>query len=437
MTVPRSSWIVLLLAVLACALSRAQADEANPARTIAPGDWALLPINELEVQELTRDHPELVQRATSLGERLRRIEEQRAARPDPDDDGGRRLAEHARVVREQLAPVLSEALTHVTDPVIDERLLAHIASTPPGPLRSTRYALGLVLYVDGVADDVRALLAHVLPRVDGALLVLDSERSRHEADAARAGEDALHHKALAAAVGERLRRLEARWWLLVDYVMAEPARAALHQRLPSDHQKLETPFEHLYSLPEMTVSQTARIRSVLEEVQVQAGPDQALVKRIQSATDRTELRAERRAAQNRLVELQRWAIDEAREILTAGQWQAIEAIPPRVTAAERRVTSVELLAGLTLTPEQRAQLAALRAELGSVREAFLESRRQAAAGMAMAGPDSPEMAGARMEMAAVEAEGYAAQRGFNGRVLREVLTADQVVTWVLTPPARQ
>ncbi len=394
---------LLLLAALP-----ALAEDA-PAPTIAAEDWPLLPINDLERQELARDHPDLVRQATNLGARIRKLEGMRAAQGDPSGDVAQAYARQSRVLRERLAPLLTRAIELLDDEVIDTRLLARVRAVAPGPLRAERHAMGLITFVEGVPDETRALFAHVLPRVEGALRVIDEEPVRRE--------------------------IERRYWRLVDYTVPEAARARIHRRVPTSHQKHETVLQHLFALPGLSASQAVRLRGVLEEVQAQASPDQALIKRLQTTQEGEPRERQRQiqAATHRVVALQRWAATEAKAILTAAQWVAFEAIPPRVRIEDRKATSVALLADVTLTDAQRTRLAAMRDELGSYRATYRSKRLEAAAGMQGMDADDPGMAAAQMAMANVEAEGNVVQRRFNGRVLRELLTPDQVVTWVLAP----
>ena len=425
---------VLLATALLCGLfvgllaAPARAGDEGPVRLTAD-DWALLPINALEQAELARDHADLVGRATVLAKRRQALVGHLARRPNPDDDAGRKLAAQIRALDEELAPALALAIDTLEDPVIDPPLLAHVRAAPEGPHRALRYAMGLVLRVEGVPEAPRALLAALLPRVEGALLSLEAQKRALGAQP----ETAARGASLARLDGE-LRRIESRWWRLVDYTVPEAARVELHRRLPTSHQQIETALQHAYAVPGLTASQGARLTAVLKEIESEAAPDQALTKRLErEARESQGLRvaADLRAARDRLVKLQRWAVDEAKRIFTPAQWAALEAIPPRVTLEDRRQTSPQVLAGTRLSPEQQGRLAAWRDALGPAREAFQAKRMQAGARMAGMSPDAPERAAAQMELAAVIADGNGIQRTFNGRCFLELLTVEQTTHWVL------
>jgi len=413
----------------------ALADEPPTRASIAAEDWALLPINDLEKQELARDHADLVRKVTSLVARIKKVAAKRATRENPDDDGGRRLGAHAASLREQLSPLLDAAIAALDDDAIDQPLLGHIAAAPAGPLRVGRYAAGIPLFVDGWTGEGRALIEYVVPRLEGALLALDGERENHRRFAAKHEIDDVKQQAWNAASAQRLRGIEKRYWRLIDYVVPESARAAIHRRLPSAYQRIETVLQHVYALPGLTASQGTRVRALLEEIQAQAAPDSALMKRLQgrggSAEDRRAAQTQLREAQHRIMALQRWAVTESRRVLSKAQWTALEAIPPRVSLADRKQTSPQILAGVDLTSTQRQKLTTMRESLGAYRRAYSERRLKAGARMAGMGPDSPQRARAEMAMANVVADGNVVQRRFNGRVFLELLTPAQVVRWVL------
>lgn len=431
---------VLGVICLLLGASLAAADETQPSFDVRNFD--LLPLNDLERGEFARDHPQLVRRVTVLAKRIEKLRKHRAAREDPLDDGGQRIGEQIVAIETQLAPLVAEAVKSLGLKEIDERLLAHLARAPQGPYRTARYALGLVHFVEGIPAKPRALLEGLLPRVEGALVALDGQRKRLVFAAKQTGLEAEQQKALLATFDQQVERIEKRWWRLVDYVVPEAQRAALSRVLPRTYQKRESVIQHVYGLPSLSASQGVRVRAMLEEVQAEASPDSSAVKRLQGEarnpqTDggrKPAIQGEIEAAQYRLLALQRWAVDESKRILTEAQWEALEAIPPRVSYQDRQATSVDLLKGVTLSAEQRDRLASMRKTLAPHRREYQERRLKAAARGAMLGPDSPKMPGMQMEMANIQADGNALQRAFNGRVLLELLSPEQVATWVLAPP---
>jgi hypothetical protein len=438
---------VLILLALSVGLilhpAHAAADEQGGTPPLGARDLELLPLNKLERYELARAEPELALRLATLVKRAEKLRALRAERADPTDAAGRALASQLRAVQEELAPLLAVVVEKARPHGLDDALLRHLARAPDGPLRVTRYALGLVLAEEGLPEGPRALLADVLPRVEGALLALEGERRRLGADKAGASLAPESGRVLDAALRARLARIEKRAWRLVDYVVPEAVRAAANRRLPTPYQEREGIVQHLYALPDLTVAQGARIKALLTEVEAESAPEAAAIRRSEARLReegldeavRRALRADLDAAQERAMALQRHALDTARTILTGAQWQALEAIPPRVGPGDRKETSVQLLAGVALDDAQRARLDTLRAGLADARREFQERRIAVAARAAAYGPDSPQMAGMQMEMANVEAQGNVVQRAFNGRLLIELLSPEQVLAWVVETPA--
>ena len=96
------------------------------------GDFELLPINDLEKQELVRDHNALVRRVMVLTQRMKKLRGHLAKR-DRMDAGAKQLAGQIADIENELAPLLSKAVEAVRYVGIDDDLLRHIASAPTGP----------------------------------------------------------------------------------------------------------------------------------------------------------------------------------------------------------------------------------------------------------------------------------------------------------------
>lgn len=446
MQTPRTAAPLMALLCLLLLVGPAFSDEGDAgAREAVPRidarNLELLPLNDLERGELARDHPEFARRLAVLVKRAEKLRALRAGRTDPDDDGGRRIAAQVRGVEKELEPLLAQVLAATKDDAINARLLRHMASAPRGPQRVARYAMGLALYVEDMPAATRKLLSTVLPRVEGALLALQAQKRGLRLATKQAGLEGAKQQAVLASFDQRVRVIERRWWRLVDYTVPVAQRAALHRVLPRAYQKRESILQHVYGLPGLKPSQGVRVRAMLEEVQAQASPDSAAVQRHTRTARDPQASGEARAAagrgiaaaQGRLIELQRWAVEESKRILSKPQWEALEAIPPRVSFQDRKATSVQVLAGTALEAKQKVQLTAMRRELAAYRSDYQARRIKTAARGAGMSPDSPQMAGMQMKMANIQAEGNAVQRRFNGRVLLELMTPEQVIAWVVAP----
>jgi len=432
----------LCLVLLGSGASSVRADEAGAGPILAARDFELLPINDLEKSELVRDHEDLARRVGVLTKRAARLRVLLARRAR-FDDGARKLSTQIEQLETELAPLMAEVVRATRDLGVDDVLLAHIAKAPRGARRTARYAAGLVLHVDGIPPGTRAIFERLLPRYEGALIALDAQRERLrayvEGTKDEQGKERPEARAALLAVDRQLKGVENRYWRLVDYVVPEAARAAVHRRLPTAYQRRENVLQYIYAAPQLKPAQGVRLRGLIQEIEAGSAPDNAAVKRLTAALRggaAAAQKAELVAAQHRLIELQRFAVTQAKQIYTAAQWVWLEAIPPRVPIGDRRQTSPQVLAGVALSAAQRERLSTMRKSLSGVREAFLTKRRTARAKAAQYGPDSPQMAGMQMEMAAIQADGNALQREFNGRLFLELLTPEQIDAWVLAPAGR-
>lgn len=421
-------------------LAAAPATGGEPERPRLEGRHLdLLPLNQLERQELARDHPEVATRLHLLKQRADRLRGLLAGRANKADDGARRIREQIAQTEAELTPVLAQLLDVAREHHVDDALLRHLATAPNGPFRTARYAQSLVLFVEDLPPAPRQLFERLLPRVEGALLAIAAQRERAEQVLAQAGAEPPAIRAAKAALDRQAREIDRRFWRLVDYVVPEAQRAAIHRVLPTAYQQHENVIQHVFALPGITGSQGVRLRALLKEVEAESSPENALLRTLRpKLKEEGHTKAESIAwsqevqeAGQRLLELQRYAVVQAKEILTDAQWLALEAIPPRVSPSDRKQHSGRVLEGVELTAEQRERLEAMRRELEAVRREFQEKRIAAAARGAAYGPDSPQMMDMMMAMARVEAEGNVLQRRFNGRLFLELLTPDQVTGWVL------
>lgn len=429
-----------LRAVMVLLLLAAPAFAGEDGPTLEPDNLALLPLNDLERKELARDHPDVAARVHYLGNRLKKIRAQLAERPDPGESGARRLRELLRQTEQDLAPSMARIREACREHELTDALLAHMKTAPAGPQRTTRYAHGLVLFVLDADAPARPMFEAVVPTVEGAILALEAQKEPLRRTLKQGGMADEEIAPVIEALERRIRGIDKRFWRLVDYVVPEADKAALHRVLPTAYQKQDDILAHLFALPGLTASQAVRLRGVLVAFEAETAPDTALTRRLQAqlrakdldASERMRIQEEMQSAGNRVTERHRAATTAAQEILTEAQWTMLEAIPPRVSLGDRRQTSPQVLEGLAGVDPTK--LAAMRKELAGARREIQEKKIAAAAKGKDYGPDSPQMTSMQMAMANVEAEANVLQRRFNGRLFTELLTRDQVVVWVINPP---
>ncbi len=450
---PRRFLVAVAIAWIALGGS-VRADESTSAPAVAPTAvpatfpahrLAWLPLDPLDRYDLQTSHPREAGRLTALARRAESLRKQLA---DP------KLAPSAREgIEKQIASVDEEgrkvlATVLGTPPLAraTPALLEAIASAADGPHAAFRHAMAVGAHVVPLEERTRALIEAVRARVEGALLSVEDQRTSIPAawkEVALGENDTALRQELTTrtsqALDRQVRALEKRWWNVLDFLLTDAERATWFRALPPGWLDKVEPAEHLYDLPDLTPSQAARILSHLTEFEAEASPDQAAVRRVQAAlrepglTDdaKKSLRRDQTAAEARLVETMVALGRALRDLSTPEQELAYDAIPPRLSAADRRTPPERILERMRLTPAQTARLKAMRDEAaGAVRD--LRSRAaELTKEQASYGPDAPQQMMMMAGLAEVRSTGARLAREALGVVFRDVLTEEQVVDWVL------
>ncbi|MGE0193279.1 MAG: hypothetical protein AB7T63_14685 [Planctomycetota bacterium] len=451
----RIAFALLVLAGLGAPPS-ARADEAPPASSPAaaptvPASFpaarlAWLPVSPLHRAVLVEEHPRLAGRLGALARRGEALERQLAdaklaasARAGVEAQRDKTDAE----ARELLAEVLATGIVEAVTP----ELLHAVAEAPPGPHAPFRHAMALGARVLELDPAVRQRIETARTRIEGALLTIEAQRDvLPEAwrEVSLGAEDERLRKELATRTGQALdrqvRTLERRWWGFLDYVLDRPQRAAWFRALPPDWLQKVDPAQQLYDLPEITPSQAAQIASRLTEYEAEASPDQAAVRRLRSEIEaapdeeaRKALRREMADAQKRLGEVGVALAKGLKGLLTPEQLEAYEAVPPRLSANDRRQSPERVLERVAFTSEQRAKLADMRKELAGTVRAMQTRAAELNREKAAYGPDAPQQMMMMAELAEIRGDGARLGRRALGTVFLHVLTDQQLLAWLLDP----
>jgi Spy/CpxP family protein refolding chaperone len=424
--------------------NRAHADEtaAAPAPSLPPltrSDLELLPLGEALRAKFQRDNADLVQRIEVLVGRAERVDKNLSEREKPDapnEPGTVALREErARLATsvEALVPEIEERLAKTEVPA---GALVRVRRAARGPLRADRYGRALVLDVGNLTREQRALFERLVPAVDGAVLALHLEV---EGLRQATGPEAEVRQTVANDLDQRRIGIERRFWRTVNALLSTEQRVAIGRWLPSAHQKKDDGISHIYLLPGLTPSQGVQIKALLLELEAEASADTSEMRRAQTAmsdpssTDEAKREHQRAlaTAQNRLVDLQVRAYEQAKALLTPEQWLEIVALPPHLTGADRQEPLEKMLEGVPLETAQRQALYALGIKyLGAKRE--LESGyRDVQRRMGERGPDSPEREMGEMMAAGLGGRMVAVLREAYGEVFSKILTPEQIEAWVL------
>ena len=422
----------------------ARADEGAtdaPTRRLTRSDLELLPLHEAARALFVRDQADLVMRLEIVLGRAERVEENLRAREGPGDkpDAGTLALreELARLTRsiEELVPELERRLQAAHVP---EGALSRVRRAPLGALRAERLAHALVLEAPDLSAAQRRVFEHLVPAVDGALLVLEAEVQRLEkAPAASQGREAA--ELAVADLRQRQKGVQKRFWRVVDAVLLTPQRAAVMRRLPTALQKKDDGIAHVYLLDGLTPSQGVQFKALLLELEAEASADTSEAKRIETALAapglldpaRRALEQEKNAVGSRLVDLQLRAYQQGLALLRPEQVEELISVPPHLTGSDRQEPPQKALAAIPTDAAQRAAFAALAVRyLGTKREiegGYVDIQRR----LKDAGPDSPEREMAEMMAAGLGGRVVTALRAVYGEVFRDVLRPEQVEGWVL------
>jgi hypothetical protein len=393
----------------------------------APENYPLLPIGEEVRDRLVHGHPELVTRLTILSQRAERVMSHLRERPDPTDDGSKRLIEELTRIRAQFGPLTAEARTAFLGYGMEPDAFDLVKTAAKGPLREERYAHALVLKAPDVSPEARTILERLVPAVDGGLLALHGQRKGAEGTP----------EAEAAA-----KEIERRFWRTVDVLLDDGSRRWVHRRLPGNLMHPADAIGHVYRLTGLTPSQGSQIKALLVELDSEAAADGAEVKRIEarlkeqdvSESERGDLERAKNDAQRRLIELRLDLYRRGKAILTDAQYREYEAIPPEVTTADRQRNPKEIVDALDLDPAQQQALAALRVRYEGEKHRVEMETLAVQKKQQELGADSPEQEMMMMEYVGIQNHVQAVIRRATREIFLSILTPDQILGWVLGAP---
>lgn len=435
--------LALLCSLTAIAEERDSSKELLPPRE-QRARLDLLPWSRVKHDRFLLEHAELLRQLRALRgeeERLR----QRATEAKDETAGAIILAAWDDL-QVRVQPVVDAVKAALAEDGITQEQIDRARQVRSGEGADRRFAHALVLEVIPPLDEAgRSLMSQLIAAVDGAQQALRQESSGIRKRSLATEDEALRalSQGMARRLDQRQRVIETRFWRVVDAVLDLEQKQFLKRSLPMRARVTVDEERHLQQLPEMTASQQARITAVFRTVEAELAADRAAVERLRRefrervreapAGARTELDE----ARLRIARAEAEASERARRVLTPSQFTHYEAIPPYVRARERGYQPKTFLEDLPLSPDQEAQVAALTARFEGVRAEFDRALAQSRGMARELGSDSPQMA--MVQMMRSQAVGNAQQEVLllARETFLEVLSADQVVDWVLSPDARR
>jgi hypothetical protein len=436
--------LLLAGAVLPAPAARAAPPVATPRAAPLPGPVLqpaaaeLLPLDADARARLRKEHGPLVYYAQAEARQAASLRARLAARKNKADAESRRLAGQLHLTEVQLAALMARVTGELRAYGVDGPLVAAMNHAPAGRDRVDRYAQGLVLLVPDLDTTQRTLMERVVTELEGAWGALDAQRDRTQLALKQTALTKAQTQQVLATFDRQWRVIDQRFWMLVDWVLTRDQKVWLVRRLPARLQVKSQALRHLQALPGLTPSQGMRLQSLMTEIEHEGGPDTAAVRRVGTElrnpkltkAQRAALGKERSAAYRRLADLQHDRRQRVQEILTHDQWLDFVSIPPHLSTNERSGSQARVLGGWKPNPAQAKRMQVLaraaRAETRAAGRRIAEIRRSSAD----YGPDSPQMMAVQMEMTGAKADTAASRRAYLGALFTQVLTPQEVTSWV-------
>ncbi|MHC4136462.1 MAG: hypothetical protein ACYTDU_05810 [Planctomycetota bacterium] len=370
---------------------------------------------------------------------LQRIEAQLKKKPDRAKAKALR-AEQARL-GERVPELYRQLELRAREAGLSEEQVERLERMPRGVLREERYNHGVLLDVEGLTGDQRALLESLVTSTDAAQSAITAQKQHLVRGVDKANKTLRRH--LTSTCDQQCREIERRFWRAAYYTLTPDQMRAARRLFSPRYAYVPDHRRQLYLLPGMAPSQANRIRALFAELDSEAAADNAAMNQIRTQLKDKKLPKEKRAElYRRSAEAGRRAGRIAQrtraavwEILTPAQQAAYRALPPRLSIGDRTRAPWEVVRAMRLRPEQLVRVRALQNEANRARKATQQAIQADVADLKQAGlgPESPQMM--MMEMAQQDTRGrLTEQRRRAGHLLfLEVLDPGQVAAWIVAP----
>ncbi|MFQ5845165.1 MAG: hypothetical protein ACE5JG_09285 [Planctomycetota bacterium] len=420
--------LVALLLLPAAATAR-EVPITPEALELMPGLWPG------ERRELWQKVEPLFEQLRRTGEELERLERDR--RRDPTA----RERERGELDR-RFDDLVGRIEAVLRDAGLDDAAIERLERMPRGRLRAERYAHRTVLEAPDLTAPQRALLQRLVLAVDAAQAALAAYRERVEHDRRTATDHGGLPPGLLEGFERQVREIDRRWWRIVGLVLTVPQRAAIRRLYPPRFSEIRDLRGHIFLLEGLTPSQATRVNALFSEYESESAADRAEMRRLETGlrrpdlddTGRAALEAKLQAAAGRHEALVRELMDRGRQVLTPQQNEQLQAVTPLQSAEDRSRHPGEIVAGMDLRPGQRARLERLGALIERAhQQARREARRKLDDLGAQIGEESPQAMMMQMTERGARATVIAVMERAAREALLEVLDADQVVRWAVSP----
>jgi hypothetical protein len=303
-----------------------------------------------------------------------------------------------------------------------------LVAMPRGPLRFERYAHMVVL-------EVAPALDRYVAAADAAQAVIAAQRER----LLQGLDDKVMRARIESTCGDQTRAIERRFWRVAWHLMTPEQMRAAHELFPPRYQQYPDLPQQLQTLPDLTASQSVRIRSLFAEAESENAADQAEVRRIATELHNPALKQEEKnalyrsngAAYGRMGQRNNAMVDAIHALLTKEQLDALHARPPYLGPGEFLQPPWNLVGDLRLTPGQEAALKKIEQESNKERGEI--KMPNMAMMMQEIGAESPQMMAVEAARQGVRGQIADVYRETGKKVFTEVLTPTQACDWIVGP----
>lgn len=311
---------------------------------------------------------------------------------------------------------------------LDPTQWKRLVSMPRGPLRFERYAHMVVL-------EVAPELDRYVAAADAAQAVVVAQREQ----LLKGLDDRVMQARVNSTCGEQQRAIERRFWRVAWHMMTPEQMRAARELFPPRYQQYPDLPQQLQTLPDLTSSQSVRIRSLFAEAESENAADQAEVRRIAAELRDPKLKQEEKnalyrangAAYGRMGERNEAMVEAIRAVLTKEQLDALHARPPYLNPGELLQAPWGFFGDMRLSDEQVAALKRIEQESNKERRDI--KMPDMGTMMQEIGADSPQMMAVEAARMGVRGQISDHYREIGRAVFSEVLTPTQACDWIVAP----
>jgi hypothetical protein len=374
----------------------------------------------------------------------RRIAEiDKSLKKDPKRKDAKTLRDLRNKLRKQVPGFHKAMFDGFRKAGLDEKQIARMQRMPQGALREERYNHSIVLEAPDLTPRQRELLDRCVAATDAAQRALHEQHrylQRQIKDA-----DPLVNRQLNNSFYGAKNQMERRFWRIAYYALTPDQMVAVRKLFSPRYGNIPQLEQQVYLLPDMSASQATRVRALFREMESECTADQAAVRRLNNRLNRDKkmpkkqrdlLVKERDACNERLYQIRTGMRDALRKQLKEKQLHTLRSRAPLLNTGDYYQGLRKSIGEMKPTGAQNKTIQAIRkrvqAEQRAARAKIYNAMGQELR-KANLGPDSPQAMTMQMMQRNTGSANFDIVRAAGREALTEVLTVDQVSTWIIAP----